>query len=80
MHSVGMMTDEMQIRRPLDEIVDDRTITALREYIARTGWRDTVCGLRIAERSMRSVLARRPVRYATAVALRVALGTQESQP
>ena len=73
-----MQTPDARLR---GEIVDPSTAAALRAYIYRAGWRRTVVELRASERTLRAVLAGRPILHGSAVALRLALATQpEARP
>ena len=62
------------------EILDPSTAAALRAYIGRAGWRTACVELRSSERTMRSVLAGRPILHGSAVVLRLALSGLEPQP
>jgi len=65
--------------RPLGEIVELATREALRGYIGRVGWRSAIIDLGLSERALRSVLTCRPVRIATARALRLGLAMSAQQ-
>ena len=63
------------------EIVDIATARALRARLDGVGWRRAGVELRASERTMRAVLASRPILHGSAVALRLALAAAvESQP
>jgi hypothetical protein len=68
-----MDTVQKQTRKPLGELVDDAIRGRLHDFIVARGWRTAITELGIAERALRSSLAGRPVRHATAVAIRVGL-------
>jgi hypothetical protein len=61
------------------EILDSRNTEALREYIQRTGWRRAGVELMAADRTMRAVLAGRPILHGSAVSLRMALAAAQTE-
>jgi hypothetical protein len=66
-----------------DHRMDAATRAALREYVARVGWRTAASTLGVSCGAIRRSLGRAPVRRTTVVAVRVALalamGAQEAR-